>query len=136
LSWKVTGNLEKTTHIIINDDYEHEITITGTETEFTKSIDFVEYNLYHGAHKIDMYVTASLGGHTVPTEHIIKNIIVAKWDSNSAIISFGLFEKDLIQYNTVQIPVIVYDPKNTAGDAQVRLIENGEVKDTWEKIAN
>lgn len=136
LSWSITGNLEKTTHIIINDDYDHEITITGTETEFNKIINFAEHNLYHGAHKIEMYATATLGGYPVPTEHIIKNIIVAKWDSNSTIISFGLFEKDLIQYNTVQIPIIIYDPKNTAGKAEVRLIENGEVKDIWKNIVN
>lgn len=136
LSWNITGNLEKTTHIIINDDYENEIIITEVGTEFNKTIDFVEYNLYHGAHKIEMYATATLGGYSVSTEHIIKNIIIAKWDSNSAIISFGLFEKDLTQYNTIQIPIIIYDPKNTAGDAQVRLIENGEIKDTWKNIVN
>jgi hypothetical protein len=64
-----------------------------------------------------MYVTATLGGYTVATESIIKNIIIAKENSTSTIISFGLFEKDLVQYNTIQIPIIIYDPKNSAGNA-------------------
>lgn len=136
LSWEVRGNLEKITHIIIDDNYDNEITIKGSQTEFDTDIGFTAYNLQHGAHKFEMYVTATLGGYTVATDSIIKNIIIAKENSTSTIISFGLFEKDLVQYNTIQIPIVIYDPKNSAGNAQVKLIENQEEKDVWENVNN
>jgi hypothetical protein len=96
LEWTVTGNLEKTTHIIINDDYENVISLPpskSTTQNFT--LDFVERNLWHGAHKIEMYATAVVSGSTVSTDHVIKNIIVAKEGDESAIISCGLFDTNL-----------------------------------------
>jgi hypothetical protein len=45
LSWEVRGNLEKITHIIIDDNYDNEITIKGSQTEFDTDISFIAYNL-------------------------------------------------------------------------------------------
>jgi hypothetical protein len=40
LSWKVSGNIEKTTHIIINDDIAHEITITSSLVDQSHTLRF------------------------------------------------------------------------------------------------
>jgi hypothetical protein len=135
LKWTVGGNLEKITHIIINDDYENEITITSSSTSTQNyELKFAERNLWHGAHKIEMYATADIGGGTVSTPSIRKNIIIAKSNNNTPIISCGFFDTDITQYNTAQIPIIVYNPdslKNT-----VTLIENSEIRDTWTDVEN
>lgn len=136
LEWSVSGNLEKTTHIIINDDYSNPITVVDTQNNLSIPLNFVERNLWHGAHKIEMYATAEISGGIARTPSIYKNIIIAKHDDSSAIISCGLFDSELTQYNTVQIPIIIYDPTNTGGNAQVKLIENGEERDVWTDIEN
>lgn len=136
LSWNVNGNIEKTTHIIINDDYSNPITVTGTKSDYTHSINFKEHNLTHGSHKIEMYVTANVGGGTARTPSIFKNIFVVEENSNSTIISIGLFENKLTQYNTIKIPILIYDPQNTGGTAIVQLLEQGIERDRWENVQN
>jgi hypothetical protein len=135
LRWSVSGNLEKTTHIIINDDKENEITITNSSTTTqTKELKFDELNLWHGAHKIEMYATTKLSGSEVATPSICKNIIVAKNNDLTPIISCGFFETDVTQYNTVKIPIIVYNP--AANTNVVTLIENGSIRDEWPEVEN
>jgi hypothetical protein len=82
-----------------------------------------------------MYVSASVGGGTTRTPSIFKNIIVIE-DSTTAIISVGLFEKELTQYNTIKIPILIYDSNNSGDSAIVTLWENGNLKDTWTNVKN
>jgi hypothetical protein len=137
LNWSVSGSgLEKTTYITINDDdYPYEIA-SGTETDFTYELKFADFNMTHGAYTIKMWATTKIGVEDVPTEPIYKNIIVAQEGNSSTIISVGLFKKELMQYNTVSIPVYIYDKDNTAGTAIVNIIENGSVKDQWFDVPN
>ena len=136
LEWEVSGvGLEKTTYISINGESQFAIA-TGTNTKFTYELNFKELNLWHGAHTIKMWAEATVGGVATPTEPVYKNIMVAKDNSTVTIISVGLFTKELMQYNTIDIPIIIYSANNTAGNAVVKLIENGEEKDTWENVKN
>jgi predicted metal-dependent TIM-barrel fold hydrolase len=75
-----------------------------------------------------------MNGEPVPTDSICKNIIIAKENDLTPIISCGLFETKLTQYNTVQIPIIIYNPKENKSN--VTLIENEVIKDEWEDIEN
>ena len=136
LSWNVNGNIEKTTHIIIDDDYSNPITVTNSRADQSYKLNFKERNLTHGAHKVEMYVTANIGGGEARTPSIFKNIIIVEENSLSTIISVGLFDKELTQYNTIKIPILIYDPMNTGGTAIVTLRENGDVRDTWENVQN
>lgn len=136
LSWSVSGNIEKTTHIIINDDYSNPIEITNSKIDQSYVLNFKERNLTHGSHKIEMYATANVGGGLAKTPSVFKNIMVVEENSLSTIISIGLFEKELTQYNTIKIPILIYDPMNTGGTAIVTLRENGEVRDIWENVQN
>ena len=137
LEWSVSGgNLEKTTYITVDDnDYPYAIG-SGTKTEFDYTLKFADFNMTHGAHTIKMWAVARVGIEEIPTEPIYKNIIVAKDDDPTTIISVNLFEKELTQYNTVSIPVYIYNKNNTAGTATVSLIENGSLKDQWTNVPN
>ena len=137
LEWNVSGdNLEKITYITIDSEgYPREIG-HGKGNKFTYNLNFKELNLLHGAHTIKMWVEVLVGGVAIPTEPIYKNIIVAQDDDPTTIISVCLFEKELKQYNTVAIPIYIYSRNNISGNAVVKLIENGSLKDEWTKVPN
>lgn len=136
-SWTVSGSgFTKNTHIIIDDQYVLPVISFTSSAEQTYTITPSEYNLTHGSHKIFMYVTATLEGNEVTTNSITKNIIFVEPNNTTPIISCSFFEKELIQYNTVQIPIVIYSSDNSLGTATVILQENGIDKDTWENVSN
>lgn len=137
LDWEVSGiGIEKTTHIVIDDNWIVP-PITQKSTEFHLSIvDLLAYNLTHGAHKIEMWATFSVDGvNTIPTPHVIKNAIFYTTGNDVPIISCGFFDNTVIQYNTVEIPIIFYQYGNN-GTLTATLKENGNVVDTWTEIKN
>lgn len=137
LKWKITGrDIEKITYITIDDKIQLE-PIYDSKINQEYKLYFKEFNLSHGAHKIEMYTTAIIGGvETSKREAIRKNMIVAKSDDPSTIISCGLFDTTLIQYNTVSIPVMIYQKENSGATAIVHLFEQGVEVDTWNNVPN
>ena len=111
LRWSVSGsNLKKNTYITIDDSSYPYLIASGTEDSYAVDLKFSDYNLTHGSHIIKMWAEADLGGgEKVPTQPIYKNIVVAQKGNNNTIISICLFEKELTQYNTVKIPVYIYN---------------------------
>ena len=137
LSWSLTGQgLERITYISIGDNgYPIEIG-RGTGSDFEYELKFSEHNMIHGAHMVKMWSEVKVGNNVVQTDPIYKNIIVAQDDNPNTIISICLFDKKLVQYNTVGIPVYIYSRKNISGNASVNLLENGAIKDTWNNVPN
>ena len=139
LTWKVSGNnIEKTTYMVINGDISRIVPIaTGTQENFSYTLNFNDYNLNHGVHTIELWAVAKIGGQDTPTEHVYKNVLVVKDKDTSTLISVGLFEKELTQYTTTKIPIFIYTPNNENASGQfVELYENGEKVDRWNDIAN
>lgn len=137
LFWTVSGyGIEKTTHIIIDDNYYlPEITSKSTTEQDYTITDLAAYNLIHGAHKFEMYVTANVGGTEIRTPTITKNIIFQTLGNDTPIISCNFFENTVVQYNTVEIPIIFYKQGNN-NDLTATLKENGVVVDTLRNISN
>jgi hypothetical protein len=117
LRWSVSGsNLKKNTYITIDDSSYSYLIASGTEDSYVVDLKFSDYNLTHGSHIIKMWAEADLGGgEKVPTQPIYKNVVVAQKGNNNTIISICLFEKELTQYNTIKIPVYIYNENNIAG---------------------
>ena len=136
-SFSAIGSVEKTGHIII-DDYLNLTTHTFTSTAQQNYVlqDRVNYGLTHGAHTVEMYITANINGQQIRTESVYHNIIFADENNEETIISCKLINKNLTQYNTVELPIVIYDEKNTAGTATVILYENDIIKDTWTNCEN
>lgn len=136
LEWSVSGaDLQKETWMSINEE-EPILIGKGTKKEYSYVLNFAERNLSHGAHSIKMWATTTVGGGTTSTDPIYKNIIIAKDNDSSTIISMGLFTKELTQYNTIKIPICIYNPQNVSGTAEIELFENGESKDKWTNVQN
>lgn len=138
ISWKVSGqDLEKTTYVIIDDAHTVKLS-TSTSGDFQNTkIDPAKYSLGHGAHKFEMYAVTDIDGRPERTKpSVFKNVILAEEGNTVPIISVGLFENALTQYNTINIPVILYKADNELGNAEIILKENGETRDTWTDVKN
>lgn len=137
ISWKVSGqDLEKTTYVIIDDAYKIELsTSTSGDIQNTK-INPATYYLKHGVHKFEMYAVTDLDGKEARTDSVFKNLILIEEGNTIPVISVGLFEQTLTQYNTVSIPIILYKADNELGNAEIILKENGATKDTWTEVKN
>ena len=69
------GALQKTLHVIIDDDTEHEITATLASITSGRAATVTIPAQEHGAHSIDMYLEAMVGGVRRTTEHLIREYI-------------------------------------------------------------
>lgn len=132
--FSVSGTVEKTVHIIINNNYELKKTFTSA-AEQTLEIIPTDY-FQHGSVPVEMYVTADLDGTLVQTPSIIKQMIFYDENNKSPIVSCGLNITDLQQYDTVQIPIVLYSVDNILNDAKITLKEEGIPVDEWEEVEN
>lgn len=137
LRWSVSGSgISKTTHIKIDDKYSIPVGPTTVNDQTYTIENPAEYNLIHGAHKFELYASAVVDGDTIILDSIIKNIIFVEPSNATTIISCSFFDTDITQYDTIQIPIIIYNENNVSGDATISLFENGVLRDTWENCEN
>ena len=113
LEYRPYGAIEKTLHVVIDGDTEHEITHVISERTSGTSSTIAIPSQTHGLHKIDMYMTAVINNVTVPTQHIYREYI---WydpqDSTAApIIVASAYNNQTIAvdaYTEFHIPYSVY----------------------------
>ena len=106
------GALQKTLHVVIDDDTEHESTVSLIAATSGRQNSFTIPAYAHGAHKIEMYLTAEIGGQTQTTDSIYREYI---WydasDTENPIILASQYNNQTItaqQYSTIEIPYQVY----------------------------
>ncbi len=135
------AGFEKSVELIIDDLYPITLKEKFTSNQkqyytFTPA-EIKSYNLIHGAHKFRMQAFANLGGRFEPTNAIYKTIVFAERGNTEPIISMKLYELNLTQYDTIDIPIMIYSIENaTAKNAKVVLLEDGIQVDIWENVEN
>lgn len=141
LSWSVSGtDILKTTYLEIDDTHFLELTTDETTSKQYYTIQNPrEYNLIHGVHKFAMRAGSKISEDKEMdyTPYIYQNLIFEENEKNVPIIQMDLFETELIQYNTIEIPVYFYSKDNIdMGNATLILKEDGIIKDTWHNVKN
>lgn len=130
IRWTPYGDLEKTTHIIIDGDTENEITSTTTRSGVQQ---YATINkLSHGSHMVELYLTATVNKTEIQSASIYHDMIFAESGNSTPIISVSLGTYEMTQYNTLQIPVVIYTPGSLTSNATLA-VDGTEVAQ-WEEI--
>ena len=107
------GGIDCVAHVVFDEIYNPDETYfttniksynTGREI-YTNSMKSLDY----GAHKCEMYLTAIVNGEEYRTPSVFNEITFIK-DGTSTILTVPYYENTATQYDTLNIPFLVYDP--------------------------
>lgn len=113
------GNLYKTIHFVLDGEEYMTRETSATDTQLTTLIPFQE----HGAHTLEVYMTATLNEEPVESNHLFYEFICSEPGYHSPIIASSFNETEFNQYDTVIIPYRVY--KDDAMTVSVQITLNG-----------
>lgn len=133
------GAVQKTVHFVLDGEELPSVTTTSSGT----SQSYILPAKPHGAHLLECYITATVNGVDVETEHIYKDIVW--YDATSTVPVIGcVYRNDYYgevtarQYDTTNIVYYVFDPNTTTptvtrsvDDEVVSTITMQDIVDTW-----
>ena len=105
-SYTPYGSVEKEIHFVLDGE---ELGVIKT----TSSGIPTSYNIpaqAHGAHLLDVYMTATINNNLIESNHIYKDIIWIEPENNTPVIGCAMPTIDVVQYNTVNIKYVIADP--------------------------
>lgn len=83
----------------------------------------------HGSHTIVRYMIGVVNGEEIKTAQQVHDMVFVVAGTSTPVISVSFNTGKMTQYNTVQIPIVVYDPNNTT--TTVSLYEGTTLVSTW-----
>ena len=136
LKWYVSGDeVEKTTHIIIDNNVALETKVTTTVNSKNEEINLE--GLPHGVHTISMYMDAKIGTSTLSTPSITYQLIFIDQEKGlTPVVAYNLKSKAISQYDTASIDIVAYEPKAVANKTTLIIRENDKDIDTFKDITN
>lgn len=113
------GNATKTVHFILDGSElgTQEVTTSGRQQTY------VIPKQSHGSHSLEVYYTVDIDGEPVPSNKLYYDLICITEGTTVPIISCPYKAGDITQFETVNIPYIVYNPVSL--NATITLEANG-----------
>ena len=124
--WTAYGDIEKTTHFLI--DGEEIATFTSTRDGAEQYTTFDRYP--HGSHLAELYITATINEHDIRSNSVFNDMIFVDPDENKTVISCPIQTAKMVQYNTLKLPIVVYTPGSLTSDVVFHV--NGEEYGRWD----
>ena len=115
------GAIEKTIHFIL-DGTELEPVVTS---ESNKQLSQVIPAQVHGAHRLEVYMTATVNGIAVKSNTLTHDLVCTVFGNNTIIVASSFNQTTAKQYDRLSIPFVIYNP--AASTSQVVLSVNGTV---------
>lgn len=125
-SWTSYGSsLDKTAKFLIDGVYERSCEIgkiSNASSDYT-----LDMLLDHGSHTVSLWLEAELNGEPLKTDAVTYDMIFANPNLEDAppIIVAGQVPNSMSQYDTVFIPLVVYDQRKIGSNVEVIYYENG-----------
>lgn len=108
------GSGEKTVHFLVDGEE------VGTEVNPPSNRErFKEIQaLSHGSHTLEIYMTTILEGYTdpIPSNKLTFGIVAIEEGNTEPILLMMDVATEVLQYSTLEIPFLLYDPANTKCD--------------------
>ena len=126
------GAISKDVHFILDGEEIGKITTASSGIPMGYDIPVQT----HGAHLLEVYMTAEINGNDIESNHIIKDIIW--YDSTSAVPVIGTVYQNFTarQYDATNIEYTVYDPKTEMPTVEIAVNGNVVSTPTLDKATN
>ena len=109
------GNVEKTIHVLIDDNE----VVTQTTSLSARQLNLVIPAQSHGGHSLKVYFTANINGETVNSNTLYYEFIFLVPLNNTVVITSSFNTESVAQYSSVPIPYTVYDPASLTSDVNI-----------------
>ena len=135
LYWKPIGSIAKTTHFVFDGDTEHEVTYTPSNPVVSTQQNLEFESLSHGHHMVEVYLTAELNdGTEIQSASVFHDMIFVDGVSTAPVVATSFVDTNVLQYDTVQIPFVVYDPESPIAASSVTLAVGGTTVSTLTNV--
>lgn len=111
------GNIKKIVHIILDGEEIHQEETEVNNRQQTFNIPAQS----HGAHSLEVYLSASIHGLELKSNHLNFALICIEQGNETPIIASTMEHIYMKQYETVSIPFVVYDPLNNPTDITLKI---------------
>lgn len=101
-----TGSITKTMHFILDGEEigTEEVTTSGRQKTYTIPAQS------HGTHTFLAYFDGEIDGQTIKSNELYYELICVESGNSTPIISSGFNKTEVVQYESLTIPYVVYDP--------------------------
>ena len=131
IRWTPYGDVSKTTHVVIDGVEDTDLQTVTTRSGVQQYVTFDK--LSHGAHTVELYLTATINGTSIQSDSVMHDMMFINTASTVPVISVSLKSPhSMVQYNTLRIPVAIYDPASLTTNATIAV--NGTTIATWTNI--
>lgn len=113
------GDVEKNIVFVLDGEEIGGFTTSITARQLTYTIPSQE----HGSHDLEVYMTAMVNGNQIRSNSLHKSIIWVDVEKTEPIIGCSIDSLNIKQYESVNIPYVVYDPSNTVAEVSFYLNE-------------